>query len=307
MKIFMLSPNAKTLFSKEQMSKLSNLGTFVLESETKSLDQVEGLNSGDEDRILAIDPDFCDWKVPNEAIEKIPHLKAIVLQTTSFSWIDVNYAKSRGIPVVNLRGFSSIAVAEWATMITMAVARKVPIVAQGKWEQDYTKHQGIELRGKTAGVIGLGRIGTAIAENMQGLGMKVQYYSKNSTNDKFKHVELAQLMQTSDVVLPAVAQNDETKGMITDKMLKSMKKSAIFVSIVHHVYNHDLLLELAKNGDIFGYGFETSKPEFGNYPGNVWAGPELAWCTEDSMRKNAEQWLAGIIQAVKGEYNNQVN
>lgn len=307
MKIFMLSPNAKTLFNKDQVAKLSSLSTFVLESEIKPIDQVDGLMTGDEDRILAIDPDFCDWKVPNEVVEKIPNLKAIVLQTTSFSWIDVNYAKGKGIPVVNLRGFSSIAVAEWATMITMAVARKLPIVVQDNWVQDYGKHQGIELRGKTAGVIGLGRIGTAIAENMQGLGMKVQYYSKNSTNPKFEQVELAKLMHTSDVILPAVAQNDETRGMITDQMLKSMKKSAIFVSIVHHVYNHDLLLELVKKGDIYGYGFETSKPEFGKYPGNVWAGPELAWCTEDSMRKNAEQWLDGIVRASKGDYKNQVN
>lgn len=303
----MLSPNAKTLFSKQQIDKLSSLGTFVLESDIKSFDQVGGLMTGDEDRILAIDPDFCDWKVSNEVIEKIPNLKAIVLQTTSFSWLNVAYAKSKGIPVVNLRGFSSIAVAEWATMITMALARKLPIVVQDNWVQDYGKHQGIELRGKTAGVIGLGRIGTAIAENMQGLGMKVQYYSKNSTDDRFEQVELSQLMQTSDVILPAVAQNDDTKRMITDEMLANMKKSAIFVSIVHHVYNHDLLLELAKNGKIFGYGFETSKPEFGKYPGNVWAGPELAWCTEDSMRKNAEQWLEGIVQAVNGNYKNQVN
>ena len=60
-------------------------------------------------------------------------------------------------------------------MITMNIARKITVVAQDKWKQDYIKHQGIELRGKTAGVVGLGRIGTAIAENMAGLGMNVQY------------------------------------------------------------------------------------------------------------------------------------
>lgn len=307
MKIFILSPNYDTLFSSELKSKLKKVGIVVVQKEIIPFEKVKGLYDGGEERILAIDPDFCDWNVPNEVIEKIPNLKAVVLQTTSFSWVDGERIAELKIPVVNLRGFSSIAVAEWATMIIMNIARKIPVVAQDKWKQDYTKHQGIELRGKTAGVVGLGRIGTAIAENMAGLGMNVQYYSKNSKDKRFKSVTLEKLMETSDVILPAVAQNEETKGMITDKMLKNMKKTTIFVSIVHHVYNHDLLLKLAETGKIYGYGFETSKAEFGKYKGNIWAGPELAWCTEDSMRKNAVQWTEAIINAIKGKYPTKVN
>jgi phosphoglycerate dehydrogenase-like enzyme len=306
MKIFILSPNIKTLFDKKQLSALKKSGDVVFQDKIVPFDKVKDLFEGDEDRVLAIDPDFCDWKVPNEIIKKIPNLKVVVLQTTSFSWIDVDFAKKLKIPVVNLRGFSSIAVAEWATMMAMNVARRMPIVIKDKWILDYAKHQGIELRGKTAGVIGLGNIGTAIAENLQGLGMNVQYWSKKSKDKRFKSVSLANLMKTSDLIMPAVAQNDETKGLITDTMLRSMKKSAIFVSIVHHVYNHDLLLKLAKKGDIYGYGYE-GKPEMLKHKGNVWAGPELAWCTEDSMRKNAERWVEAIITASKGKYPTKVN
>lgn len=307
MKIFILSPNYDTLFNHEQKKTLEIAGDLFVQKEVVPIDQVKELMTGNEDRMLAIDPDFCDWKVPNEIVEKIPHLKAVVLQTTSFSWIDVDFAKSRNIPVVNLRGFSSIAVAEWATMMALCLARKLPVVIKDGWEQDYTKHQGIELRGKTAGVIGLGDIGTAIAENCQGLGMKVQYWSKNTKDERFHTVDLATLMKTSDLILPAVAQNEETKGLITDEMLSSMKANAIFVSIVHHVYNHELLLKMAEEGKIYGYGFEVGKPEFGNHKGNVWAGAELAWCTEDSMRKNAKCWLEAIINAAKSEYPTRVN
>lgn len=307
MKIFIISPNIDTFFSPEQINTLKNAGEIVFHKTITPYEQVPGLFEGTEDRILAIDPDFSDWKVPNEVIEKIPHLKAIVLQTTSFSWIDVDFAKSKDIPVVNLRGFSSIAVAEWATMLVLALARKLPIVIKDNWEQDYTKHKGIELRGKTAGVIGLGNIGTAIAENCKGLGMNVQYWSKESRDDRFNYVELETLMKTSDVILPVVAQNKQTQGMITDEMLKSMKKSAIFVSVIHNVYNHELLLEMAKNGDIHGYGFEDPKVRIAGFEGNVWAGPELAWCTEDSMRKNTIQWIEAIVNAAKGAYPTRVN
>ena len=307
MKIFVISPNIKTLFSSEQIKQLESAGELVLHSEMTTYEEVPGLFEGTEDRILAIDPDFSDWIVPNEVIEKIPNLKAIVLQTTSFSWLDVDFASSKNIPVVNLRGFSSIAVAEWATMMILALARRLPIIIKDRWKQDYARHQGIELRGKTAGVIGIGNIGTAVAENCIGLGMNVQYWSKNTTDNRFKQVELAELMKSSDVVIPCVAQNIDTKGMITDDMIVSMKRSALFVSDIHSVYNHELLLERVKNGELFGYAFEDSKVKIEDFEGNVWAGPELAWCTQDSLRKNAEQWVEAIIKASKGELPTKVN
>lgn len=307
MKIFIISPNVSTLFTDTQIETLKQAGETVFHSEITPYDAIPGLFEGTEERIIAADPDFSDWKLPNEVIERIPNLKAIVLQTTSFSWLDVDFAKSKGIPVINLRGFSSIAVAEWATMMMLAVARRLPVIIKDGWKQDYANHKGIELRGKTAGVIGLGNIGTAVAENCQGLGMNVQYWSKNTQDERFTQVDLETLMKTSDVVIPCVAQNAETQGMITDEMLKSMKKTAMFVSDIHSVYNHDLLLEMVKEGDLFGYAFEDGKAKMEDFAGNVWAGPELAWCTEDSMRKNVEQWVAGIVAASKGDYTNQVN
>ena len=306
MKIFILSPNVKTLLNASQIKQLEAAGDLIIDSEIKPILQVEGI-LGNEEKILAIDPDFCDWKVDNEVFDKVPNLKAVVLQSTSFSWIDVEYAKKKGVPVVNLRGFSTIAVSEWATMMALIVVRKLPVIVKDGWKQDFGKHQGMELRGKVAGVIGLGRIGKAISENFQGLGMTVQYWSKESKDNRFKYAELKNLLATSDVILPALAQNDATQGMITDEMLKSMKRSAIFVSIVHRVYNHELLLQMVKKGELYGYAFEEINPDITKYEGNVWAGPELAWCTEDSLKKNAQQWVEAIIGAVKGSFNNRVN
>ena len=185
MKTFIVSPNIDTFFTNEQITVLQNAGDVIFHKEITSYDSIPGLFEGSDERILAIDPDFSDWKLPNEVIEKIPNLKAIVLQTTSFSWVDVDFAKSKGIPVMNLRGFSSIAVAEWATMMMLNLARKLPVVIKDGWKQSYTAHKGLEMRGKTAGIIGLGNIGTAVAENCQGLGMKVQYWSKNSRETDF--------------------------------------------------------------------------------------------------------------------------
>ena len=307
MKIFILSPNIDTQLSQEQLGVLHSIGDVILVTEVKSLREITELFEGNEPRILAIDPDFCEWSVSNEVIDAMPNLKAVCLQTTSFSWVDIEHCKQRGIPVTNLRGFSSIAVAEWATMAVLALARRLPIVMKDGWQLDYVKHQGVELRGKTAGIIGLGRIGTAMAENMAGLGMKVQYWSKNSRDDRFSEVSLEELMRTSDVILPAVANNDDTKDMLTDELVSNVKPNAIFMNVIHPL-NHQRLLEMVKTNKLYGYGYEEEgKLSFGSHEGNVWNGPALGWCTDESMSKNAQQWVESIVKAVAGEYPTQVN
>jgi len=307
MKIFIVSPNLDVLLTKDLRAKLDAAGDIFPITEIQPLQNITELYGGGEPRILAIDPDFCNWKVPNEIIDAIPNLKAICLQTTSFSWVDVDHAKSKSIPVTNLRGFSAIAVSEWATMVVLALARKLPIVIKDGWKANYEKHRGIELRGRTAGIIGLGRIGSAFAKDMAGLGMNVQYYSKSSRDDRFKAVTLDELMSSSDVIFFSVANNADTKTLLTDALLQSMKPSTIFMNIVDPIYNHDLVLDMVKSGKLFGYGFEEEKQPFGSYDGNVWDGPALGWCTDESMSKNAEQWVDSIIKASKGTFETQIN
>jgi phosphoglycerate dehydrogenase-like enzyme len=276
-------------------------------NKAKPLKELKQLLEDKEEKVLAIDPDFWAWNAPKELTQTVKNIKAICLQSTSFSWLDVDIAKKNKVPVVNLRGFPTIAVAEWATMMTLTVARKIPLIAKNKWKMDYDTQKGLELRGRIAGIVGLGKIGTAISENMKGLGMNVQYYSKHSTDKRFKKVALAQLFKTSDVILLVLAKNAETKKLISDAMLKSMKKDAMFISVVHEIYNHALLLDMVAKGKIFGFGFEEQKGKLLSYKGNVWAGPEMAWYTEESVKKNAEQWTQGILEAAKGKFPNKVN
>lgn len=307
MKIYILTEIPDLIFSKDQKKQLTKKRQVVYINKAKPLSELTELLNDPEEKVLAIDPDFWAWNAPSELTEKVKNIKAICLQSTSFSWLDVSVAKKNKVPVVNLRGFPTVAVAEWATMMLFTLARKIPIIAKNNWKMDYDTQRGIEVRGRTAGVVGLGRIGKTIAENMKGLGMNVQYWSKHATDKRFKKVTLAQLMKTSDVVFVALAKNENTKKLISDSMLKSMKQQSMFISVVHEIYNHDLLLNTVSKGKIYGYGFEEQKGKFLEYKGNVWGGPEMAWYTEESVRKNAEQWTRGILDAAKGKYPNKVN
>ena len=127
MKLIILSPNIHLIFSHEQKQKLEKVFDVLWFSESQKLDDVLELQSHEE-KIVAIDPDFCDWKITRENLEKMKGIKAICLQTTAFHYIDTDYLKEKNIPVTNLRGFSTNAVAEQAFAMTFALARKIPIV-----------------------------------------------------------------------------------------------------------------------------------------------------------------------------------
>jgi len=237
----------------------------------------------------------------------IKNVKAICLQTTSFSWIDVEHAKSKNIPVLNLRGFSQEAVAEYSLLLALGVARKLALLAQSGYLQDFINHRGIELKGKTAGIIGLGRIGGRIAELVQGIGMITTYWSHTSRDVRFEYKDLVSVIEESDVIFVCLAQNKETDSILTDEILQKMKPSVIFVSIAHKIYNHDLIVKMVHENKLFGYGYEEDNGNPGKHTGNIYSLPALGWATNESVSANANMWTDSMISASVGEFINQVS
>lgn len=306
MKIIILSPIIDLLFDIDTLHELKAYWEVIIIKDIAPLEEIKELYT-EEPKILAIDPDFCWWSFPKEVIMNLKNTNAICLQTTSFSRIDTNEARKQNIPVLNLRWFSTEAVAEWATMMALNVARKIPLVIKDGWNQDFNKHQWVELKGKDVWIIWLWAIWKRIAEICSALGTNISYWSKNSKDDRYQYRELQDLITNSDFIFLAVAQNDQTIWLITDDMLKSIKKEGVFVSIVHKIYNHKLLLDLAKSNSIYGYAFESWKEKITDFEWNIRAWPELWRCTEESLIRNADQRKNAIINSAKWSYINQIN
>ncbi len=311
MKAFIFDPLWDELVTSELEAKLAQVNIqTVITKEIAPLADCKALFEGDEERLLCLNPDYVTWSLKPEDYKDIPNLKAILGAATSFAWIDSSYATEKNIPVCNIRNFSSEAVAEWATMVTLNLARQTPrLIKDGfplDFDKDYMKYRGVELHGKTAGIIGLGHIGSAIAKRCAGLGMKVTYWSLNSRNDDYEFKELAQLMAESDVIYPIVAVNDQTKGLLTNELLDSMKISAMLVDMVEFV-DHEVLAEKVRTGSLYGFGFEAKPGTFNDYEGNVWAAPAYGWVTDNSMYGTVEKWIENMVSAAKGEFPNRVN
>lgn len=128
--------------------------------------------------------------------------------------------------------------------IAFSLARRLPLVIRDGWKTDFDAYRGIELSGKTAGIIGLGRIGTRIAEMTQAFGMETLYWSRSTRDSRFTYLELADLIRESDVLFYTLAKNDETLHILSPELLTNLKKTALVVSIAH--IDHALFVSLAE-------------------------------------------------------------
>lgn len=267
MKIFIFTSPSTNVFSQDHLAKFRELGKVVLVDQPQSFQEIKELFEGDDERIIAIDPDFCAWTVPDEVISTTPSLKAICLKTTSFSWINTSLARDRGIPITNCPGWPVQAVVEWIIMTSLMLARKIPLMIHEGWHKDFSKYVGTELVGKTAGILGLGKIGTRLAETCATLGMNVVYWSKNTRDARFTHKSIEAIITTADFIFPVWAKNEETKKLISDELLKKTNPKAIFVDIygAGDTHNKEILISMAEANGIRGYGYEAEDEQFMNY------------------------------------------
>jgi len=263
-------------------------------------------------KIVAIDPDVCLWKLTNKEIESIPNLKAIIIQSTSFSWIDTDFCRIKKITVINTRDYCTNAVTEWLLMMTLMVARKLPTVYKDGWKVDFNRHLGMELHGKTAGIIGVGTIGTRVAQVMTAMGMKVVYWSKHDHGSIYDQTTLTKLFKTADFIYPCLAKNNETKKIIKMKHLRTMKKTASIICAAPQpaLFDKETVLKLVAKNKINGFGFESggdTRKLMEEARGNTLVTPELAWYSKETLITNAKKWSKNIIAAAKNKYPDMVN
>lgn len=211
-------------------------------------------------------------KVTRAVIEAAEKLKIIARAGVGVDNVDVEAATERGIMVVNAPESTSVTVAEHAMGLILSLARKISIadmsVKEGKW--DKSKFMGIELNGKTLGIIGLGRIGTQVSIRAKSFGMEILVYDPYVTEEAGAEigvsvVDLDYLLRNSDVMTIHVPLTPETKHLISKAEFEIMKENAIIVNAARGgIINEEDLYDALTSGKIWGAGldvFETEPPE----------------------------------------------
>jgi D-3-phosphoglycerate dehydrogenase len=250
----------------------------------------------DRKRLLELIPFFdilivrLGHRIDEEVLIKAHRLRVIVTATTGLNHIDVAGAGKRGIEVLSLKGETSFlqnitATAELTWTLILSLSRRLPEareqVSNGYWNRDLLK--GYELKGKTIGIIGFGRLGKIVAEYAISFRMKVYihdpYISEVPTN--IKKMELNTLLEISDFVTIHVPLTDSTKGFFGQRQFNCMKKGSVFINTSRGELIHENALLMAiESGRIKAAGLDVLS-------GEIAGGKE--WLTNNPLWRYAQE------------------
>lgn len=264
---------------------------------------------------------FCkiSTKVGKDIIDATPKLKYIGVQSTAFDAIDAKYARKKGVDVCNLGGYSTEAVAEFVFASLFEKARELEEAKNRAKKEDYGigSYLGLELKDKTLGVVGAGKIGSRIAEIGLGIGMNVDYFSrkKKPKIEKLgaKKKSIDKVLTNSDFVALALLFNKQTEGVINKKRINMLKKGCVFINIAPpHLIDQNTMMKKADKGDvvfIFDHSDDIPKSLAKKFlkTKNVVVYPPVAFRTEEANVARFETFTSNIESFLKGKPQNVVN
>ena len=242
-------------------------------------------------------------KVTREYIDSAPNLKLVIRGGVGLDNIDLNYAAEKGIAVHNTAAASSIAVAELAFTLMIALPNHVTkadnTMHAGQWAKKELRRT--ELYKKTLGIVGLGRIGTELAKRAAAFGMNVVAYDPfvESSEVATMKPELKDVLNNSDYVSLHLPLNEETKGIINAEMLNEFKDGAYLINTGRGktIVEEDVV-EALKSGKLAGFGNDvwySDPPE--NTPlidaPNVIMLPHLGASTKENLLR-----IGDIIESI---------
>lgn len=290
-------------------ASFEKFGDFEAFEYTKRADVLERCNKSD--IIISNKTAF-----PREVLEKLDRPKYIGLISTGYNVVDVKAAKELGITVTFVPTYGTEAVAQHTFALILELANHVALhsdaVKNGQW-RDYRKFcfwntPLFELKGKTLGIIGYGRIGRETAKIARAFNMNVIFYSHRDMGEQpDRQVDLDTLLKESDIVSLHCPLNDETKGLINAENLGKMKNTAWLINTARgpSVVDGDLA-EALNGGIIAGAGLDvcTKEPPEEDNPlltaKNCIMTPHIAWAAKETRERlislaaqNLESYLAG--------------
>lgn len=284
---------------------------------------------------------FINSRLSADVLEQMPKLKLIATRSTGYDHIDLPWCVSHGIAIANVPDYGDVTVAEHSFALMLAAARHVVEAVErtrrGNFAQDELR--GMELRGKTLGVIGTGRIGLRAIEIARGFGMDVAAFDVVQNEDAasqlgFRYLPFHDVLAVADVLtlhLPATA---ETEDLISDHQFEQMKPGALLINTARgNIVSVPALVRALAAGNLSAVGldvlpleplireeaevFRGPPLEKGNlealvanhvllrFP-NVIVTPHIAYNTHDAVARIIETTIANIEAFAAGKVQNLV-
>jgi len=251
-------------------------------------------------------------KVTRRLIEAAPRLRWVARAGAGIDNIDAQAARERGVGVLNVPGANAVAVAELVFGLLLSLLRRIPdahaSVRRGEWEK--SRFQGRELRGKTLGIVGLGKIGRAVAQRARAFEMTCVGHDPLLADAQVRTLgveplPLGELFSRAEILTLHVPHTPETRGMIGEAELRRLPRGAILVNAARGgLVDEAALLAALERGDLGGAAFDVFDRE---PPGespllkrpDVVATPHIGAATVEAQEAVGEEIVKLLLQAMR--------
>ncbi len=263
--------------------------------------------------------------ISRQTIDDCPNLKLIAVLATGYNVVNYNYAKEKGIAVVNVPTYGTQIVGQYAVGLLLEICSHYQYhsdtVKAGKWENNvdwcYWDYPMIELYGKTAGIVGLGRIGQATARILKSMDMRVLGFDKFQSDAGRKvaeYVDMDTLLKKSDVIFLHCPLFQDTEGLINKDNIAKMKEGVIIInnSRGQLVVEQDLA-EALNSGKVYAAGLDvvSTEPIKGDNPllkaKNCLITPHISWAAQAARQRIMDITVNNIKEFINGNPVNVVN
>jgi len=253
-------------------------------------------------------------RVTGDTLARGERLKVIGRAGVGLDNVDVGAATERGVIVMNTPEGNTLSTAEHAISMMLALVRRIPqadaTMKQGRWDKG--AFTGSELHGKTLGIIGLGKVGSAVGARMAAFGMRIVGYDPYVTHAVAERVgvekvEIDELCRRADVITIHAPLNKETRGLINARRLSLMKPAVFLVNCARGgIVDEAALIDSLRSGRLAGAALDVfdAEPLPADHPlrglENVVLTPHVAASTTEAQGKVASEVARQVVEALRG-------
>lgn len=297
----------------EHIEKLRSIGDLeIFKDLPKTPDELNG-------RIREADIVIVGWSnLTREVINSAEKLKMVSIWATTCHYVDLKMARERGIVVTHVPGYATEAVAEHVFALLLASIRKLLLADKHvrRGDFDWRPFGGIELAGKTLGIIGTGKIGCRVAEIGRAFKMRILAFDKYPNLKKaeeigMKYVDLQTLLEESDVVTLHVPLTSETRRLIGEKEIEAMKNGAVIINASQgRVIDEKALIDALESGKLSCAGldvFEEEPPAKDNSLfklDNTILSPHCGFNTVEAAKRCTDICIDNVVKFLEGRPQN---
>lgn len=273
-------------------NKIDGLEYIFIDS---ALNEDTDISSVDDAEIISV---FVDSNINDKVLCKFKNLKMIAVRSTGYNNIDIDACSNKNIIVANTPAYGKITVAEFAFSLLLNLTRKVAMSYTDLKEKqvDMEKYMGIDLFGKTIGVVGTGAIGGHMAEIAKGFGMNVLAY--DTYEDKqleesgiVKYVSLRELIQSSDIISLHCPATQSNLHMLDEKAFNEMKKGVIIINTARgELIDTKELFKAVESGKVAGAGLDVLE-----YEGKIFSSKKHESLSEEIYKQSKDELIKTIL------------